>query len=123
MNRSFIERIVDDSTTGKIKPSQEVLEDLAKQLVEDIENKGFPEYVKGTYESEDPETGTMFYLDSYVFPYTTEVDAPDGKWLELSSIVPNGVSLSAVDAEGEELSVDFSFKDLEPILKGYCSRF
>lgn len=29
MNRSFIERIVDDSTTGQIKPSQEVLENLA----------------------------------------------------------------------------------------------
>lgn len=119
MNRSFIESIVDDSTTGQINPSQEVLENLAKQLVEDIEDKGYPEFVKGTYDYEDPKTGITFSLDSYVFPYTTEVAAPDGKWLELTKIVPNGVSLSAVDAEGEEQPVDFSFKDIEPILKGY----
>ena len=119
MNRSFIERIVDDSTTGQIKPSQEVLENLTKQLVQDIEDKQFPEYVKGIYEYEDPETGIMFYLDAYVFLYTKEITELDGKWTELVGIVPNGVRLSAVDAEGEELSVDFSFKDLEPILKGY----
>lgn len=119
MNRSFIERIVDDSTTGQINPSQEVLENLAKQLVEDIEDKGYPEFVKGTYDYEDPKTGITFSLDSYVFPYTTEVAAPDGKWTELTKIVPVEVKLLAFDSEGEEQPVDFSFKDIESILKGY----
>ena len=119
MNRSFIERIVDDSTTGQIKPSKEVLENLARQLVEDIEDKGYPEFVKGTYEYDDPETGIAYSLDSYVFPYTTEVSAPDGKWDELPKIVPVEVRLSAFDSEGEEHPVDFSFKDIESILKGY----
>lgn len=123
MNRKFIERIVDDSTTGKIKPSNEVLENLAKQLVEDVEDKGYPDHVSETYEYTDPASGITFYLDAYVFPVTVEVTAPDGKWEELKKLTPNGVYMSAMNEDGEELDVDFTFKDLEPILKGYYTAY
>lgn len=115
--RRFIERIVDDAYPQEITASNEVIDDLARQVEEDVRRKGYPDKIKGTYTYNDGGSVT-FSLEFIGLPETGVASSSEGKRSEVYDVVPVSVDFTAVE-DTDRFPVALSEEDFHKKIKGY----